>query len=194
MEVLFKSAPAALDPWKNRAITGQHPDPACHRDCYRRRLAVEEPGPPGSTFRRLSDCILDYQIFPERLIRAVKAPGPVAAGDTLGIRFVALPLVDLFFACRVLRSFAGEEEGGIWCEGFVYQTLAGHPERGEERFAVEKNLQTGEIWGQLSSWSGPGLWLTRLGKPAVRWLQRYASNEALKALEQVSAAQGRGSF
>jgi uncharacterized protein (UPF0548 family) len=189
MDVLLKNAPAQMDSWRNRAITGLKAGPSDHWDCYRRPLAREAAGPPGPTFRHLANCILDYQIFPEHLIRAVKAPGPLSAGDTVGVRFVGFPLVDLFFACRVLRTFASEEEGR-WCEGFVYQTLAGHPERGEERFAVEKDLQTGEIWGQLSSWSGPGLWFIWLGEPLVRRLQHYANTAALTELERKAGIQG----
>ena len=188
MDILSKSAVAPLDAWRNRLITGQFPGPRDHHDRYERRLGQEDPGPPGPQFRRIAKSILEYRVFPTTLIQAVKAPGPLVAGDIVGVRFVALPLVDLFFACRVLRGVAEMEEGR-WCEGFVYQTLEGHPERGEERFAVEKELETGVLWGRLSSWSGPGLWLTRLGEPAVRRLQRYANSRALLNLQQI--AEGR---
>jgi uncharacterized protein (UPF0548 family) len=94
----------------------------------------------------------------------------------------------LFFAARVVDRFDGPD-GGLWRTGFTYRTLAGHPELGEETFSVEKDLATGRVRVALRSWSRPGTWFTRLGRPAMRRLQRFANAAALDHLE--AAARGR---
>lgn len=51
--------------------------------------------------------------------------------------------------------------------GFVYGTLPGHPERGEESFMVEQRPD-GTVMFSMVAFSRPGRWFTRLGAPAAR--------------------------
>ncbi|MBW5480514.1 DUF1990 family protein [Streptomyces bambusae] len=58
--------------------------------------------------------------------------------------------------------------------GFAYGTLAGHPEAGEESFTVELAAD-GTVWFEVTAFSRPGVWYTRLAGPLVPFLQlRYA--------------------
>jgi uncharacterized protein (UPF0548 family) len=54
--------------------------------------------------------------------------------------------------------------------GFAYGTLPGHPECGEELFLVER--EGGATYAEVRSFSRPGRWFSRPGRPVVRWLQR----------------------
>ena len=102
-----------------------------------------------------------------------------------------MPLVRLFFAARVVDVFDAASDGW-WRSGFTYRTLVGHPELGEETFAVEKEVATGRVRVALRSWSRPGTWLARAFAPVVRRLQVGASERALEYLATVGAARGIG--
>lgn len=191
MDILLRR-PARLDEWEHRPLwpaIADGPGPRDHRDVYEAEVAREPPGPPLSRgpFRAVADAILAYRIFPSSFVTGVLRRSPVELGDTVGIRY-HLPLgVDLFFAARVVARFDGAD-GPRWRTGFTYQTLVGHPELGEETFAVEKSVDDGRISASLRSWSRPGTWLAKLGAPVVRRLQVGASRAALRNLRQIAQA------
>jgi uncharacterized protein (UPF0548 family) len=93
--------------------------------------------------------------------------------------------VKVFFAARVLQTF-DELRDGLWRAGFTYRTLPGHPEIGQETFAVEKVPASGQVTASLRSWSRPGLWVTRLGYPLARLSQRIANRAALRQLQRMA--------
>ncbi|MBT2457612.1 DUF1990 family protein [Streptomyces sp. ISL-86] len=58
--------------------------------------------------------------------------------------------------------------------GFAYGTLAGHPECGEESFMVSMDAD-GTVWFEVTAFSRPAAWYTRLAGPVIPFLQlRYA--------------------
>jgi uncharacterized protein (UPF0548 family) len=63
--------------------------------------------------------------------------------------------------------------------GFAYGTLPGHPERGEELFAVER--RTDGTWVVVRAFSRPGRWFTRLGSPMAGLAQRAMTRRYLAA-------------
>jgi uncharacterized protein (UPF0548 family) len=163
------------------------PQPGDRRDRYERVVAQEAPGDPESNgpFERVAAAILRYDIFPPSLVRGVLPRTPVEAGDIYGICAHMLPGIGVFFGGRVRRCFR-EFDGDVWRAGFTFQTIVGHPMIGEETFWVEKERSTGAVKAGLYSWSRPGMWLTRLGKPILRWVQVRASNAALARLAQMA--------
>lgn len=64
--------------------------------------------------------------------------------------------------------------------GFVYATLPGHPECGIERFCVE--LRDDGVWTSIDAISRPGWFVTRVGSPAMRRVQRWMTRRYLRAL------------
>ena len=66
--------------------------------------------------------------------------------------------------------------------GFAYGTLPGHAESGEERFLVEWDRATDEVWYSILAFSRPRHWLARLGKPLVRRMQRRFGRESAAAM------------
>jgi uncharacterized protein (UPF0548 family) len=157
------------------------------RDCFRREVAIEPPGPPvaGGPFERVAAAILRYEVFPPALVEGVLRRAPVEPGDTVGIRYKGFRVAHLFFAARVIDRFRRDERG-VLREGFTYRTLVGHPELGEETFSVEKRLDTGAVSVELRSWSRPGTRLARLAAPIVRRLQIAAGRAALDHLTDVA--------
>ena len=69
--------------------------------------------------------------------------------------------------------------------GFTYGTLAGHPEAGEERFAVERRAD-GTVRLVIEHWSRPARWFTRLAGPLARLAQARATAAYLAAAERAA--------
>lgn len=67
--------------------------------------------------------------------------------------------------------------------GFAYGTLAGHPERGEERFEVVLRAD-GAVEARIRAFSRPGRWFTHLAGPVGRRLQQTTTRRYLDALTQ----------
>jgi uncharacterized protein (UPF0548 family) len=82
------------------------------------------------------------------------------------------------------------EPGAIERYGFSYGTLPGHAASGEERFAIEWHHEQGDrVWYCVRAFSRPGHWLTWLGTPVLRSLQRRFQSASTRAmLESVRGA------
>ncbi len=67
--------------------------------------------------------------------------------------------------------------------GFAYGTLAGHPECGEELFAVERRRDG--TWVAIRAFSRAGTRISRWSGPAGRLAQRWMTTRYLTAAERV---------
>lgn len=65
--------------------------------------------------------------------------------------------------------------------GFAYGTLRGHPESGEELFAVR--YDEGRVYVDVVAFSRPATWWSRLGAIPASGVQRLITNRYLKALQ-----------
>ena len=65
--------------------------------------------------------------------------------------------------------------------GFVYGTLPGHPETGEEAFLVERDADG--TWLRVRAFSRPARWYSRLGGPVTSWMQRRYTERYFAAAE-----------
>ena len=75
-----------------------------------------------------------------------------------------------------------DEAGPVTRFGFAYGTLPGHAESGEERFLIEWDRATDEVWYSILAFSRPRHWLARLGRPLVRRMQRRFGRESAAAM------------
>jgi uncharacterized protein (UPF0548 family) len=75
-----------------------------------------------------------------------------------------------------------EGGGNVARFGFAYGTLPGHAESGEERFLVEWDRGTNEVWYSILAFSRPRHWLARLGGPLVRRMQQRFGRESAAAM------------
>ena len=124
-------------------------------------------------FERAAEALLAYRIFPpSRMVSHVcTADHRVAPGATLVQRVVLGP-TGLETAVRVIEVERTPERAF-----FAYATLQGHPERGVASFAV---IRAGsEQRFEAQAWSRSGHWLTILGRPVSRLLQRALTREAV---------------
>jgi uncharacterized protein (UPF0548 family) len=125
-------------------------------------------------YRRAADRLLRYDIFPPRLMRSTvcTVDGRVAGSATIVQRVRLPPGVRLEAAVRVVDVWRSGEE-----VGFRYVTLAGHPERGEESFAVRRDAAG--VAFLVRGRSQPGTLATRLLRPLTRRFQRRATEAAV---------------
>ncbi|MGZ6778200.1 MAG: DUF1990 domain-containing protein [Mycobacterium sp.] len=66
--------------------------------------------------------------------------------------------------------------------GFGYGTLPGHPESGEELFAVRYDPVTEEVHAEVVAFSRHGTWWSKLGAPVTSLAQRVITSRYLTAL------------
>jgi uncharacterized protein (UPF0548 family) len=86
-------------------------------------------------------------------------------------------------ACRVVYTLR-EEGGQVWRAGFAIGTLPGHVERGEERFTVEWDRETGAVTYELFAFARPKPWLLGLAYPFARPVQRRFAADSLGAMRR----------
>jgi uncharacterized protein (UPF0548 family) len=169
--------------WEVRPVargTRAGPTAFSFHDAHRRIVAVEPPGPAlaDGPFQRAARAIRHYDIFPPDVGRGCR-PQPVQVGDSVGLRYRLIAGLHLYFASRVTDVFDGPQRSG-----FTYQTLQGHPENGEETFAVDKDPATGAVRVSLEAWSELALPLAGWLRPLARWVQVSAGRRALDHLER----------
>jgi uncharacterized protein (UPF0548 family) len=85
-------------------------------------------------------------------------------------------------ACRIV--YVVNESGPPQRFGFAYGTLPSHAGTGEERFLVEWDHRTNEVWYDILAFSRPRHILTRLGYPLVRSTQRRFGRESAAAMQR----------
>jgi uncharacterized protein (UPF0548 family) len=119
------------------------------------------------------DALLAYKIFaPNRMFAHVCTPDHrVAMGATIVQRVVMGPLA-IETAVRVIEMDCTSDR-----VSFAYATLRGHPERGVASFAVIRGSEGSRF--EAHAWSRAGHWLTILGRPISRALQRSMTREAV---------------
>jgi len=95
--------------------------------------------------------------------------------------------------CRIVYTVDGNSPDGTKKKfGFASGTLPIHVERGEERFLIEWNLKTNEVFYEILSFSVPQAWFSSLAYPISRYYQDLfgvTSGQAmLQAIENPSGA------
>ena len=111
---------------------------------------------------------------------------PIKTGEVVVVMGRAIGLWWLNSA-RIV--YVVEEIGPISKFGFAYGTLPGHVESGEERFLIEWDQETGCVWYDILAFSRPNHFLTRLGYPVVRRMQkRFGRDSAASMLRAVDSA------
>jgi len=105
---------------------------------------------------------------------------PIEKGQVVGVmaRVVGLWCLN---ACRIVAVV--DEVGSSSRYGFVYGTLPGHVESGEERFQVEWSRNDNTVWYDILAFSRPNHFLTRLGYPVVRRIQKKFARDSAVAMQ-----------
>lgn len=135
-------------------------------------------------FTAARDALLHYGMHRGAGLR-VNASTPSARVGTVMI-CSAWFLGPIRVPCRVVYVVEEPDRAG-----FAYGTLPGHPESGEELFAVEWRADDSVV-ATVCAFSRPGRWYTRLGGPIARTVQALMTRRYLNAVEHIAATRRRG--
>jgi uncharacterized protein (UPF0548 family) len=130
-------------------------------------------------FRRAKAALGRWEQFRLGWVEVWPSRATIEAGDLVVVVAHRLGLWWLN-ACRIV--YVVDEPGSVSRHGFAYGTLPDHAGTGEERFLVEWDRATGEVWYDILAFSRPHLVLTRLGYPYLRRLQRRFGKESAAAM------------
>jgi uncharacterized protein (UPF0548 family) len=131
------------------------------------------------TFGRARDALKGWDQFRLGWVEAWPPGAPIRTGEVVGSVARSLGLWWLN-ACRIV--YVVDEESPVTRFGFANGTLPGHAEMGEERFLVEWDRASGEVWYDILAFSRPHVFLTRLGYPYMRRVQRRFGRESAVAM------------
>jgi uncharacterized protein (UPF0548 family) len=119
-----------------------------------------------------AEAIMTWQMQERSDVRRVSGPTRATVGADVTFRFLGQKI-----PCRVVDVVDEPDR-----RGFAYGTLPGHPEKGEERFTVERDPATGEVTVMVTAFSNPALLRTKLAGPFNRLVQSTMTRRYLKAL------------
>jgi uncharacterized protein (UPF0548 family) len=143
-------------------------------DHTRIRLGIGE-----EVFTKAKAAFQRWKQFRLGWVEAWSPKATIESGDVVAVVARQLGLWWLN-ACRVV--YVVDEPGPVSRYGFAYGTLPDHAESGEERFLVEWDRASGEVWYDILAFSRPHLLLTRLGYPYMRWVQKRFGRESAAAM------------
>jgi uncharacterized protein (UPF0548 family) len=110
-------------------------------------------------------------------VRASHTPAQV---DTVVSQLVGFRGVGVVAPCKVIYVVDETDR-----RGFAYGTLPGHPESGEESFAVSI-LDDESVALDLRSFSRPGNVISRIGRPVSHWVQDKMTDRYVAAAQRIA--------
>lgn len=143
-------------------------------DRYRVRLGEGE-----QTFERAVAALRSWRMFDLGWVRLFPVDAPIEVGSTVAV----LARHHGFRSLNAARIvYLVEDSGSVQRRGFAYGTLPGHAAKGEERFTVEWDRETGAVHYAVLAMSRPNHPLAWLGYPLVRLLQRRFARDSRSAM------------
>lgn len=141
-----------------------------------------------AVFEAAKTALQRWQQFRLGWVEAWSPDTPLEVGQVVAIMGWAAGFWWLNF-CRIVYTV--DESDKITKFGFAYGTLPGHVESGEERFLIEWDHDTDQVWYEILAFSKPNHILTRLGYPLVRRSQkrfgRDSATSMFRAVNSVSS-------
>ncbi len=126
-----------------------------------------------------------WKQFDLRWVTAGPPETPIETGQVIAVWATILG-VSVINACRII--YVDYDDGPITRFGFAYGTLPGHIESGEERFLVEWDRASNEVYYDILAFSRPRHWSARLGSPFARLQQRRFARDSAAAMQAAVAA------
>jgi uncharacterized protein (UPF0548 family) len=140
-------------------------------------------------FTKAKDALGRWEQFRLGWVEAWPPETPIQTGEVVAVvaRRVGLWWLS---ACRIV--YVVDEPGSVSRYGFAYGTLPDHAGAGEERFLVEWDRASGEVWYDVLAFSRPQWLLTRLGYRYMRRLQKRFGRESAAAMLRAVGNPERG--
>jgi uncharacterized protein (UPF0548 family) len=159
--------------------TSALPPPLFTLDHNQVRLGVGQ-----QTWERAIAAFRRWEMFDLRWVRLFWPSTPIATNANVAVQARHMGCYWLN-ACRIV--YVIDEDGPVKRFGFAYGTLDDHAESGEERFLVEWNRASDEVSYDLLAFSRPHQFLSRVGRPFARILQRRFAVQSKAAMVRAVA-------
>ena len=140
-----------------------------------------ELGEGVEVFRSAKAALQHWEHFRLGWLEARPPDTPLCAGEVVAVLAHAIGIWWLN-AGRII--YVVDQLGPISKFGFAYGTLPDHAETGEERFLIEWNQSTNDVWYDILAFSRPRHVLARLGYPIVRRMQRRFRRDSAEAMRR----------
>jgi uncharacterized protein (UPF0548 family) len=133
---------------------------------------VTQIGVGQQRFYEAADALMHWGMQRGAGLRVQASSQTVAEGAVVlvGLAFLQAP-------CRVV--YVVDEPDLV---GFAYVTLPGHPESGEERFAVRHDPVTAAVFAEVSSFSRPVAGWAKTARPLISLGQRLIAKRYVHAV------------
>jgi uncharacterized protein (UPF0548 family) len=132
-------------------------------------------------FQAARASLLEWRQFRLGWLELFPADAPIQAGTVVAV--LARSLGGWWLnACRIVYEV--DDAGPPTRFGFAYGTLPDHAERGEERFLVEWDRETGAVWFDILAFSRPRHPLARIGYPWTRRVQKRFARDSATAMRR----------
>jgi len=143
---------------------------------YRHVRRVNLLGHGDDVFQRAGAQLLSWDMHRAAGLTVDASTPTIEMGTTVRLGWALGPL-RIVAPCRVVWVADDPDE-----QGFAYGTLAGHAERGEERFVVHRS-DDDHVWLTVTAFSRPVRWFSRLGGPVAHRVQDRILDRYVAALE-----------
>ncbi|HKH76974.1 MAG TPA: DUF1990 domain-containing protein [Rubrobacteraceae bacterium] len=147
-------------------------------DRYRVKLSEGE-----EAYRRAVEALRGWRQFDLGWVSIVPRGAPLKVGTTVAVLARHYGFWSLNSA-RVVYLVEGTDRAERF--GFAYGTLPGHGEKGEERFVVERDRESGAVHYDVLAFSRPNHPLAWLGYPFARALQRRFARDSKVAMARAT--------
>ena len=124
----------------------------------------------------------NWAMFNLGWVRVANPEAPIALGQIVAVEVHSLGLWSLNLS-RIAEVVDTPTQ-----LGFLYATTALHVEEGEERFLLEFDAATGNVWYQLEAISRPRNALARLGYPITRAFQHKFARDSHRSMRNAVLA------
>ena len=139
-----------------------------------------------NVFAAGTQALRQWQMFPSEMTTVLTPASAIDVGQVVAIRFKS-PIAWCVCACRIVYTI-DERESETARFGFAYGTLPGHVECGEERFLVEWDRASDDVWYSILAFSKPQHPLVKFAQPYARYQQarfrRLSGESMVRAIRQ----------
>ena len=135
-----------------------------------------------NVFNEANALLTRWRHFQLGWVESSSCDTPLQQGQVVGVLARVLGVWCLN-ACRIV-SVINTANSDLHRYGFVYGTLPGHVECGEERFLIEWDQSDDSVWYDILAFSRPQHVLARIGYPVVRRLQKKFARDSAAVMQR----------
>ncbi len=135
-------------------------------------------GGGAGSFEKAKTALHHWMMFDIPWVRLYWEDAPIEASQVVAILINHLGFYSLN-AARIV--YVIDEQNRF---GFAYGTLAEHAESGEERFLVEVDPESGDVFYDIFAFSKPKHLLAKMGYPITRRFQKRFAQQSMGAMRR----------